>query len=268
MAAGETEKEQAMNAVIKRFLRNNPRLTAESETALGRWIEICRDNAAAAGLDTNAGRIWADEAKAAERRLIEAHIRLAAAFARRGTWRGLGPDEKLSAAFEGLAASAAKWRPGAGRFAPFAWWFMQRAALDAASALAWPVRLPFHVVTGLALAMEKNPALAAALGPVKPLDAPAFDDGAKTVADVVADENAENPEAAAVAASVRAWLRAALAGIPDRERAAVAARFGLDGVQRSMTETAAGFGVSHQAASQMASRGLMRLRLAAVSDGV
>ena len=86
-----------------------------------------------------------------------------------------------------------------------------------------------------------------------------------TLGDFLPDPAALRPDDVAEAQALAAAVRAALATLPPRDRAILAARHGLDGQPpRTLQEIGRGLGLTRQAVQQAAARALARLRLPAL----
>jgi RNA polymerase primary sigma factor len=223
---------------------------AEFLTSLARLPRLDAEHERRLALRALAGDVGA------RRRLVEANLRLVAHLARQmpreGTLLSLGDLVQEGAI--GLATAAGRYDPGVGpRFGTFARWYVIDALRAAAARGRTGVRLPVaahrrlrelqRAERRLGAELRRAPAaaeLAAALdvpvaevddlrrvasGPVS-LDAPApgQEDGASLGALLAAAEDL--PAGAPVDPGA---LRAAVRGLPARERRVIALRYGLDG---------------------------------------
>ena len=94
-----------------------------------------------------------------------------------------------------------------------------------------------------------------------PLDQIMGDGETTTLGDLLPDPDADRPAAAAEAEELAAAVRAALATLPPRERAILAARHGLDGAPpRTLQEIGRSLGLTRQAVQQAEARALRQLR--------
>ncbi len=108
-------------------------------------------------------------------------------------------------------------------------------------------------------------ALTAPLPLPVPFDLLVGDTETTTLGDLLPDPAALRPEDEAEAHALAAAVRAALATLPPRERAILAARHGLDGeAPRTLQEIGHRLGLTRQAVQQAEVRALARLRLPAL----
>ena len=126
---------------------------------------------------------------------------------------------------------------------------------------------PSHAELAAALDIPRArvDALTAPLPAPVPLDQTVGDAETTTLGDLLPDSAALRPDDAAEAQELAAAVRAALAGLPPRERAILAARHGLDGeAPRTLQEIGHRLGLTRQAVQQAEARALARLRLPAL----
>jgi RNA polymerase primary sigma factor len=92
-------------------------------------------------------------------------------------------------------------------------------------------------------------------------------DGDSSVADLIPDLNADQPELATADRARSTELLEALAKLQPRQRRVVIERFGLDGVQpRTLEEVGANLGITRERVRQLEARALRELR--AVAPGL
>jgi RNA polymerase primary sigma factor len=93
------------------------------------------------------------------------------------------------------------------------------------------------------------------------LDAPAGEEGDSCFGDIIADQNAVDPEKRAVSTMLRKDIYAALSAIPFREREIIKMRYGLeDNCPLTLREVGCYFNISHERVRQLEARALRRLR--------
>ena len=94
------------------------------------------------------------------------------------------------------------------------------------------------------------------------LDTPLGEDGdGGAYGDIIADANAESPNAIAERNALIESVKSELGTLPDRDREILAMRFGIsDGRPRTLDEVAAAYGVTRERIRQIEQKTLARLR--------
>ena len=279
--AKEPEAAQRTRALVGLYLQDIGRfrlLTADEEQELGRRVQ--------AG-DTEA-----------ERRLVEANLRLVVRIARRYTNRGLSLLDLIEEGNVGLLHAARKFRPDRGaRFATYATWWIRQAIVRALANQARTIRLPVHVGLLLTQYAKARIALTQELGrppelaevaqrmgrtleeiedleavrqqqPLS-LDAPAGQQGKGSLQDVLRDPSGPGEPALASAMRRRGDLASVLQDLPDNERTVVTLRFGLGGEAPMTLETIGQrLGVSRERIRQIEAAALRRLASLFAARGI
>jgi RNA polymerase primary sigma factor len=263
-------------AVYQKEISRIPLLTREEEVALAK-------------------RVAAGDADA-ERRMVEANLRLVIKIARRYMNRGLPLADLIEEGNLGLIRAVRKFRWERGtRFSTYAVWWIRQFIVRAIANQARLIRLPVHVEALYSQYRRAKDRLTAELGrpptleeiaralekPVDQLDGleevaatplsleTPVGDGTGVLADVVADR--ERPASDAVASALRqqADLRAILEALPPTERTVITLRFGLED-EAPMTLEAIGqrLGVTRERIRQIEGAALRKLRARLEARGV
>jgi len=203
-----------------------------------------------------ARRVQAGDAEA-QKRLVEANLRLVVRIARRYLHRGLSLLDLIEEGNVGLLHAARKFQPDRGtRFSTYATWWIRQAVVRALANQARTIRLPVHVELLVSQYLKQRNVLTQKLGrpptleevaavmkrPVgeleqleslrqQPLslDKPTGEDGKGNLGETVEDPNAGAGSGLATMLRARADLAGVLQDLPDRERTVVTLRFGLGG---------------------------------------
>jgi RNA polymerase primary sigma factor len=237
------------------------------------------------------GKQCADpEARQAYRTLVESNLRLVVSVARRYQNMGMPILDLVQEGNIGLhrAVERFDYRKGY-RFSTYAYWWIRQSITRAIADQARTVRLPVHIHDELAklsrasstLSQElgRDPSraeLAAAIGDsvdkvallqeaalhVGSLDAPLATNEDLSLAETVADANAEDPSSGAERVSLRSVLDRALQTLSSRERAVLVRRFGLvgDGNERTLADIGVELGLSRERVRQVSDEAVRKLR--------
>ncbi len=267
---GEEVSPAARNAlaVYQAELARLPLLTREEEIALAK-------------------RVAAGDAEA-ERRMVEANLRLVVKIARRYVGRGLSLLDLIEEGNLGLLRAVRKYRWERGtRFSTYAVWWIRQFIVRAIANQARLIRLPVHVEAlyakylrakeRLARQLERTPTLAeiaSELGvPVEHLEGleevaatplsleTPVGEGGGVLQDIMPDRDRPASDAVAGVLRQQADLREILAALPPNERTVITLRFGL-GEEAPMTLEAIGrrLGVTRERVRQIEAAALRKLR--------
>jgi RNA polymerase primary sigma factor len=244
-----------------------PLLTAAEEVALAKRVE--RGDAVA------------------KERMINCNLRLVVHVAKKYRGHGVPFGDLIQDGVIGLNRAVEKfdWRKGF-KFSTYATWWIRQAVQRSIAGQSRTIRVPTHVherrrtlqlharklepqlgrpatheelakSTGLSLAHVEE-ALGVPDARVS-LNAPVGDDDGGELADLFADDSAENPAELAEDALRARAVREALADLPERERRVLELRFGLDGEPQSLEAIGAELGLTRERIRQLETQALASL---------
>ncbi|MBI4590824.1 MAG: sigma-70 family RNA polymerase sigma factor [Candidatus Rokubacteria bacterium] len=266
-AGPEADRAAANLARYRREIFRIPRLTREEEQALAR-------------------RVLAGDPEA-EKRMIEANLRLVFNIAKPYRNRGLPLPDLIEEGNVGLLKAVRKFRPDKGaRLSTYATWWIRQAVVRALANQARMIRLPVHVELLLARYGKERERLTRQLG--RP---PSLEEISRSLEippeqlaeleeirqqtprgmlrDLVPDPSTPATGPLGALLRERADLVNLLDDLPERERTVVSLRFGLGGGE-PMTLEAVGerLGLSRERVRQIEGAGLKHLRALLLGRGV
>jgi RNA polymerase primary sigma factor len=263
-------------AVYQKEISRIPLLTREEELALAK-------------------RVAAGDADA-ERRMVEANLRLVIKIARRYMNRGLPLADLIEEGNLGLLRAVRKFRWERGtRFSTYAVWWIRQFVVRAIANQARLIRLPVHVEARyskylrakerMTRELQRPPTMEEIAGALKEpvehlegledmaamplsLETP-VGEGTGVLADVVADRDRPASDAVASALRQQADVRAILETLPPTERTVLTLRFGLED-EAPMTLEAIGqrLGMTRERIRQIEGAALRKLRARLEARGV
>ena len=272
IAVPQSHGDTGGDTVLRIYLREIgpvPLLTREEEVTLARRVQ------------------QGDEA--AREQMIRANLRLVVKIASEFDGYGLPLLDLISEGNVGLMKAVERFDPGFGaKFSTYAMWWIKQAIRRALSNQTRLIRLPVHVNEKLMRISRASSRLheilgrdpddaeigqevrlpeqkvrrlrTAALRPTS-LDESIDDDGSRSIAELVADEAAVQPENSDDHEQALQALKDALTGLDAREQRVIMARFGLNGGQaRTLEEIGAEIGITREYVRQIQNRALSKMR--------
>ncbi len=229
------------------------------------------------------------EGRDAKDRLIRSNLRLVVPQAKKFSGRDLDFIELIQEGNLGLIRAVEKFDHTKGyKFSTYAVWWIRQALQRGVASKARTVRLPvsfwetasklrraemelrqklgrdaseLEIAEELGIKPERVRDVREALRDAVSLDRPIGEDGDATMGDLISDDEAVDPEAAAAVVDVRTRLLQILDDLDERERTILKARFGLlDGEEHSLDEIGSWFGLGRERIRQIEKRALTQLR--------
>jgi RNA polymerase sigma factor (sigma-70 family) len=279
-------------------------LTKADEAVLGKKVQIglkAREELAKGGEFTRARKRELQhevhEGDVATQVFIEANLRLVVSIAKkyRSAAEGLDLLDLVQEGNLGLMHAVEKFDPDKGfKFSTYATWWIRQAISRGIANTARTIRLPVHAADQVKLVQKARGDLAAQIGRTPTLDEiaaatgltrdrvvetlhwsgaplsldePINDEGDALRGDFIKDMDAEDPESAAITATLPTTVLAAFEHLDHREREVIMLRYGFDrGEPRTLEEVGERFGLTRERIRQIEGRALGKLRHPANGD--
>ena len=290
----ETDDGGELGNALSLYLREMgrvPRLTVKEEIRLGLMVQQGKlEQQHAIQYDTLPNDKVMEQAKDAQRRLIEANLRLVVSIAKKYQNRGLALLDLIQEGNKGLMIAVEKFDPTMGyKFSTYATWWIRQFVSRAIANQARTIRLPVHTLEAINSVLRVRARLHQELGreptvkeiaqqmgssvekirellkasqqPIS-LETPVGEDNDGELGDMVEDQMLESPMEITAQHQLKEQVADALQDLSERERYVLQLRYGLlGGTSLSLKEVGEILHVSRERIRQIEVQALQKLRV-------